>query len=838
MLVTESMATLTKTAADAVRDLSSASNPERERVFDAFRRWGYLEADLDPLGFLQPEPHPELQVDDEFAHEARRIYSGTIGVEFAHIADPERRRWIQERMEGSSQPEVDQEHVLDQLIRAELFEQVLQKRYLGSKRYSLEGIAALIPLVDEIIEAASERGAVELVMGMSHRGRLNVIVQVAQRASEEVFAGFEDVDPRSVLGSGDVKYHMGATGEYETRSGARVHIHLVSNPSHLEAVDPVTVGRTRAKQDRAGEDGLKKYLPLLVHGDAAFAGQGITAETLNLADLKGYSVGGTVHIIANNLLGFTTLYNEEHSSRFSAQLARRQSIPIFHVNAEDVDAVIRVGRMALEYRYAFGSDVVIDLIGYRRHGHSEVDDPTVTQPLLYKAIKEHPPLWEVYAEDIGAEKVQERVAQVRAEYEAAQQKAASLTKKPVLRELPKYWDEFKGGRYKPQYEVDTGLTGEELRALTERLIAYPEGFHIHPKVKKLLEQRGEMGTGKRAVDYGMAEALAFASLVKAGVPVRLSGQDTRRGTFNQRHSVLVDIENEHEHVPLENISEGQARCEIYNSPLSEAGALGFEYGYSRDYPETLVLWEAQFGDFANVAQAVIDQFISAGEDKWNLLSGLVLLLPHGYEGQGPEHSSARIERFLQLAARDNFQICQPSNAAQYFHLLRRQALRHWRKPLVLFTPKSMLRHPDANSPIEDFTHRRFLPVLPDTEVSDARRILICTGKIGHELRMERQRRKDNSTAILFLEQLYPFPEQELADAIQQHASARDIVWVQEEPANMGALFYMLPRLRHISGERAVLSVKRSASASPSTGSAKAHEVEQKTLLTLAFTTKS
>ena len=837
MLVTEFMATLTKTAADAVRDLSSASNPERERVFDAFRRWGYLEADLDPLGFLQPEPHPELQVDGEFVREARRIYAGTVGVEFAHIADLERRRWIQERVEGS-QPEVDQEHVLDQLIRAELFEQVLQKRYLGSKRYSLEGIAALIPLVDEIIEAASERGAVELVMGMSHRGRLNVIVQVAQRGPEEVFAGFEDVDPRSVLGSGDVKYHMGATGEYETRSGARVHIHLVSNPSHLEAVDPVTVGRTRAKQDRAGEDGLKKYLPLLVHGDAAFAGQGITAETLNLADLKGYSVGGTVHIIANNLLGFTTLYNEEHSSRFSAQLARRQSIPIFHVNAEDVDAVIRVGRMALEYRYAFGSDVVIDLIGYRRHGHSEVDDPTVTQPLLYKAIKEHPPLWEVYAEDIGAEKVEERVAQVRAEYEAAQQKAASLTKKPVLRELPKYWDEFKGGRYKPQYEVDTGLTGEELRALTERLIAYPEGFHIHPKVKKLLEQRGEMGAGKRAVDYGMAEALAFASLVKASIPVRLSGQDTRRGTFNQRHSVLVDIENEHEHVPLENISEGQARCEIYNSPLSEAGALGFEYGYSRDYPETLVLWEAQFGDFANVAQAVIDQFISAGEDKWNLLSGLVLLLPHGYEGQGPEHSSARIERFLQLAARDNFQICQPSNAAQYFHLLRRQALRHWRKPLVLFTPKSMLRHPDANSPIEDFTHRRFLPVLPDTEVSDARRILICTGKIGHELRMERQRRKDNSTAILFLEQLYPFPEQELADAIQQHASARDIVWVQEEPANMGALFYMLPRLRHISGERAVLSVKRSASASPSTGSAKAHEVEQKTLLTLAFTTKS
>src|SRR5438034_623888 len=777
---------------------------ERDRVFDAFRHWGYLEADLDPLGFLAPVHHPELQIDSEFAQEARNVYCGTIGAEFMHIPDPERRRWIQERLEGEPAP-VDQERALDQLIRADLFELVLQQRYLGTKRFSLEGVTALIPLLDEILEAAGQYGAVELVMGMSHRGRLNVVMNIARRAPEEVFAGFEDVDPRSVLGGGDVKYHMGATGEYTTRSGAKLHIHLVSNPSHLEAVDPVTVGRTRAKQDRAGEGGRDQFLPLLVHGDGAFAGQGVFAETLNLADIPGYTVGGTVHVIVNNLIGFTTVSRELHSSRFAAQLARRQDVPIFHVNAEDVDAVIRVGRLALDYRYKFHSDVVVDLIGYRRHGHSEVDDPTITQPLIYKAIKDHPPLWQLYAEDNDLQDAKARADSIKAQLEAAQKRAGSIRKKPSLRQLPNYWDKYKGGRYKPQYEVDTGLTGEELRALTERLIAYPEEFHIHPKVKKLLEQRGEMGTGKRAVDYGMAEALAFASLVKAGVPVRLSGQDTRRGTFNQRHSVLVDIENEHEHVPLENISEGQARCEIYNSPLSEAGALGFEYGYSRDYPETLVLWEAQFGDFANVAQAVIDQFISAGEDKWNLLSGLVLLLPHGYEGQGPEHSSARIERFLQLAARDNFQICQPSNAAQYFHLLRRQALRHWRKPLVLFTPKSMLRHPDANSPIEDFTHRRFLPVLPDTEVSDARRILICTGKIGHELRMERQKRKDNSTAILFLEQLYPFPEQELAEAIQQHASARDIVWVQEEPANMGALCYMIPRMRHISGERAVIS---------------------------------
>src|SRR6202522_331000 len=673
----------------------------------------------------------------------------------------------------------------------------MQQRYLGSKRFSLEGVTALIPLVDEILDSGSALGAEELVMGMSHRGRLNVIAHVAKRDPEEIFAGFEDVDPRSVLGSGDVKYHMGATGEYTTRSGNKVHIHLVSNPSHLEAVDPVTVGRTRAKQDRNGEGGREKYLPLLIHGDAAFAGQGILAETMNYADLPGYTVGGTVHVVVNNLLGFTTSYTEEHSTRFAACIARRQSIPIFHVNAEDVDAVVRVARLATEYRYQFGTDVVIDLIGYRRHGTSEGDDPPPTQPLLYKKIKDHPPLWEIYADDIGTTDAGSQVSAIKAEFETAQKGAGKLTKKPTLRDLPSYWDQYYGGLYKPEFEVETGLPAEELAELGNRLSTYPDGFHIHPKVKKLLEQRAEMGAGKRPVDYGMAEALAFGSLVKAGIPVRLSGQDSRRGTFNQRHSVLIDIENENEYVPLENIAPGQAHCGVHNSTLSEQGVLGFEYGYSRDYPEALVLWEAQFGDFVNVAQAVIDQFISAGEDKWKLLSGVVLLLPHGYEGQGPEHSSARIERFLQLAARDNFQICQPSNAAQYFHLLRRQALRKWRKPLIVFTPKSMLRHPDASSPIQDFSHPHFLNVLPDTEVSEAARVLICTGKIGHELREERKKRKDNSTAIVFLEQLYPFPEQELAAEFARHGETGDIVWVQEEPANMGAMFNMIPRLNRI-----------------------------------------
>jgi 2-oxoglutarate dehydrogenase E1 component len=832
------MATPTRgTARDAAPKVvvnHANENLERERVFTLFRQFGYLEAELNPLGLLPPQPHPDLQIDNEWAREARRFYCGSVGVEFMHIADPERRRWIQERIEAEP-PSVDQQRALDLLVRADLFEQTLQSRYLGNKRFSLEGGTSLLPAMDEVLDVAGERGAVELVMGMSHRGRLSLVIHLARRPAEEVFAEFEDVDPRSVLGSGDVKYHMGATGEYVTRSGKKIHIHLASNPSHLEAVDPVTVGRTRAKQDRAGKGGEKKYLPVLVHGDAAFAGQGITAETMNYADLSGFTVGGTIHIIVNNLIGFTTNSREAHSSRFAAQLARRQAIPIFHVNGEDVDAVIRIARIATEYRYKFGTDVVVDLIGYRRHGHSEVDDPTVTQPLMYKAIKEHPPLYQIYAKALGVENIAERAAVVKAEFAEAQKSATKFTKKPHMRDLPKYWDNYFGGRYKPEYEQPTGVSREELANLSESLTTYPQDFHIHPKVKKLLEQRQEMGSGKKPVDYGMAEALAFASLVKQGIPIRLSGQDSRRATFNQRHSVLFDIQDETEYVPLRHIAPGQAACDIYNSTLSEAGVMGFEYGYSRDYPEALVMWEAQFGDFANVAQAVIDQFVCAGEDKWNLLSGLVLLLPHGYEGQGPEHSSARIERFLQLAARDNIQICQPSNAAQYFHLLRRQALRKWRKPLVVFTPKSMLRHPDALSPLEDLTHQRFLPVLPDAEAHDAKRILVCTGKIGHELRTERQKRNDMSTAIVFLEQMYPFPEAELAAELDRHRKARDIVWVQEEPANMGALNYVLPRLKRIANERPVLSVKRSGSASPSTGSAKAHEVEQKTLLALAFT---
>src|SRR5579871_3483225 len=809
------------------------ASEKQERVLDAFRRWGYLQANLDPLGHFPPLAHPELDIPGEAADAARRIYSGSIGVEFMHIADLERRQWIQERMETERQEPLDRGRILDQLVRSDVFEQTIHSRYIGTKRYSLEGNTALIPLLDEILNSGAHYGAEQAVLAMSHRGRLNVIINIVQRPAAEIFAGFEDVDPRSVLGGGDVKYHIGATGIYTGASGRQVRIHLVSNPSHLEAVDPVALGRARAKQTRLGHDGKLKVLPVLMHGDTAFAGQGITAETLNLAELRGYTVGGTVHVIVNNLLGFTTNPRDAYSGRFSSDLAKRLPIPIFHVNGEDADAVVRAGRMALEYRYEFASDAVVDLIGFRRHGHSEVDDPTITQPILYRKIKDHPLLYQSYAQRVGLD-AQPYVEKFQAELDEAQKAGKSMAKKPSMRQLPSYWAPFTGGPYKPEYEVDTGLPAQKLQQITDGLVSYPEGFHIHPKVEKLLEQRREMGYGKRPLDFGMAEALALASLATDGVPIRLSGQDSRRGTFNQRHSVLIDIVDEKEYVPLCHLAPGQARVEIYNSELSEAAVMGFEYGFARDYPEALVAWEAQFGDFANGAQIIVDQFIAAGEDKWDLLTGVVMLLPHGYEGQGPEHSSARMERYLQLAANDNIQICQPSTAAQYFHLLRRQALRLWRKPLVVFTPKSMLRHPDASSSLAEFSRDRFLNVLPDNEVQNPRRLLVCSGKIGHNLRVEREKRKDMGVGIIFLEQMYPWPEEELQAALDQHPGAQEIVWVQEEPANMGAFFYVMPELRRMAGDRAVLSVKRSASATPATGSAKAHEIEEKTLIDMAF----
>ena len=823
--------------AEKIDKVEKFDQHERETTFDIFRRWGYLQASLDPLGqYLPPEPFPTPAPEGEIAAEARGYYCGTIAAEFMHIANVEQRQWLQAQIEqtppapGKSQ---DQALILTQLIRADIFEQVIQSRYLGTKRFSLEGITALIPFLDRVLAVSAEIGVTKAMIAMSHRGRLNVMTNTIGRSPSEIFTKFEDVDPRSVMGGGDVKYHVGATGEYRSPNGEVIALHLASNPSHLEAIDPVVLGRTRAKQERIGNGGKDQVLPVIIHGDAAFAGQGIVAETLNMATLHGFNVGGTIHVIVNNLLGFTALPEESNSSRFSSDIAKRLPIPIFHVNAEDPDAVVRIAAIAAEYRHRFHSDIVIDLIGYRKHGHSEVDDPTVTQPRRYAIIKDRPALYQLYANRIGVDPAAE-VQQFQQALFDDQKAATKAEQRRRLAQLPSYWDPYKGGDFEPEYDVVTGLPATRITELVAGVTSYPTGFHIHPKVKKLFEQRQEMGAGTRLFDYGMAELVAFASLLEQGTPVRLTGQDSQRGTFNQRHAVMVDIETEVRYIPLAHLSEKQGKFEVYNSLLSEAAVLGFEYGFSRDYPEALVLWEAQFGDFANGAQIIMDQFIAASEAKWGLLSGLVMLLPHGYEGQGPEHSSARIERYLQLAANDNIQICQPSNAAQYFHLLRRQAMRSWRKPLIVFTPKSMLRHPDASSTLADFALPKFQNVLPDNDVKNPRRLLVCSGKIGHNLRVEREKRKDMDVAIIFLEQMYPWPEVELQAALDQHPDAQEIVWVQEEPANMGAFSYVMPLLRRMAGDRTVLSVKRHESATPATGSAKAHEIEEKTLIDLAF----
>jgi len=813
------------------------TNAPSSPVLEAFRRWGHLEAALDPLGRLPPARHPELAVDGPEAERARALYCGSLAVETAHIADPARRAWVAARMESPAPPP-ERGRILDELLRAELLEQSIQARYTGYKRFSLEGLTALVPFLTALVDGAGEHGAEQALLAMSHRGRLNVMAWVVGRSPTEIFAGFEEVDPRSALGRGDVKYHLGATGVRRTPSGREVALHLVSNPSHLEAVVPVAMGRVRAKLTRRGDLSGRAVVPVLMHGDSAFAGQGIVAEALNFEHLDGFAVGGAVHVVVNNLIGFTTEPHAYSSTRYATDVAKRLPVPIFHVNAEDPEAVVRAARLAIDFRAEFASDVVVDLVGYRRYGHSEVDDPTVTQPKLYERIRALPPLSASYAASAGlAGELAPRTERIKAELAAAHDAVATLQRTPVLRRLPAYWSRFVGGFYDPGHEVDTGVPAAELARLADAVTAVPEGFRVHPKLVRLLDERRKAGHGERPADFGAAEALAFASLVDQGVPVRLTGQDSRRGTFNHRHAVLIDVEDEREHAPLAALAAAAGRggfFEVYDSMLSEAAVLGFEYGFARDYPEALVVWEAQFGDFANGAQIVIDQFLAAGEDKWDLLSGVVLLLPHGYEGQGPEHSSARVERYLQLAGEDNWQVCQPSTAGQYFHLLRRQALRAWRKPLVVFTPKSGLRHPDAASPIAELARPRFANVLPDAEVDNARRILLGSGKILHELRAERKRRERHDVAIVGLEQLYPFPETELLAELERHPQAREVIWVQEEPANMGAFAYVDPILDRLARGRSVRSVKRSASASPATGSAKAHALEQKTLLSLAF----
>ena len=808
-----------------------------DSIANTFRRWGHLQAKVDPFSRLQPFPHRELdEINAADAKKWREIYCSTIGAEFMHMPFPDRCDWLASRLEGK-RTQLDQRFILKRILSAETLEKFIHTRYVGAKRFSLEGLAVMVPLLDGILDQAASHGFETIMIAMSHRGRINVMHHIAQTSADKIFAGFEDIDPRSALGSDDVKYHKGATGIYKTASGKEVYVDLSSNPSHLEAINPVLMGRVRARQERLQDRDTSKVLGIILHGDAAFAGQGVAAESLNFADLPGFRIGGVVHVVVNNMIGFTATPPALYSSRYSTDIAKRLNIPIFHVNAECPDSVLQIAKIATDYRKTFYSDVVIDLVGYRRFGHSEIDDPTLTSPTLYRDIKDRPLLWQTYAEKIGI--AQEDIDQLQetalSVLEDGLARGRSMTKKPVLEDAQNYWEPFYGGLFKPEFEVETKVPNQRLEEIAQAVTAMPAGFNIHPKLKKGFEQRLEMGLGKRPIDWGMAETLAFGSLLQEQVPVRITGQDSRRGTFSHRQAVLYDYETGNEHIPLMSLGQDQARFDVYDSMLSEAAAVGFEYGFSRDYPESLVCWDAQFGDFVNGAQIIIDQFISAGEDKWSMLSGLVMLLPHGFEGQGPEHSHARLERFIQLCGEDNMIVCYPSTSGQYFHLLRRQALRKWRKPLIVMTPKSMLRAPAACSPREKLSEGSFQNVINDKpEFFNADRLLFCSGKIAHELRAARKKKNDANTAIICVEQLYPLPEEELKQALASYPNIKSVHWVQEEPANMGALFYIRRHLERLAPVSKVSKISRSASASPATGSPKAHSLEQEAIINMAF----
>ena len=840
-------------------------------LVNAHRARGHMIAKLDPLEQLHQEPQPELDpraygFDDadldqvmppggfygtgtvtlrELMKRLRATYCEYIGVEMNHIADVAKRAWLQERMEPVlNAPPIDkatQLYILEKVAAAEVLENFIHTKYVGTKRFSLEGGESLIPLLELIVERAGLHGVDETVIGMAHRGRLNVLVNVMGKSPSDLFAEFEDIDPESMFGGGDVKYHLGFSADRVTRTGQQMHLTMAFNPSHLEAVDPVVVGRVRAKQRRRKDEKRERVLGVMVHGDAAFAGQGLVSEVLNLTSLRGYRTGGTVHVIVNNQIGFTTSPLEARSTPYATDVAKAIQVPIFHVNGDQPEAVAQVVRLAMDYRRMFHSDVIIDMYCYRKYGHNEADEPSFTQPLLYQKIEHHPSVRTLYARDLV-----ERNVIVQAEAEAIvgrehEKLNEAFKSKRSSRPRPAFgagvWQGYRGGLDTATPEVPTKIDRVELAALTERLTTLPDGFRPHRVVAKLLANRAQMGKGELALDWGMAEHLAFASIVKDGSMVRLSGQDSRRGTFSHRHAVIVDQRTAQEYVPLEHVSPTQGPCRIYDSPLSEAAVLGFEFGYSLDYPDALVAWEAQFGDFVNGAQVMIDQYISSCEDKWNRLSGLVLLLPHGYEGQGPEHSSARYERFLELCAEDNMQVVYPTTPAQFFHLLRRQVVRKLRKPLIVMTPKSLLRLPAARSDLKDLYDGQFQRILDDPTPphrDKVRRVILCTGKIYYELAEERARRSDDTTAIMRIEQLYPISARDLAGALDSYAQAEEVVWVQEEPANMGANHFIYVRLLEVAGHRSVHVVSRVESASPATGSQKAHLIEQQRIINQAF----
>ncbi len=844
------------------------------RLINAYRVRGHQCAQLDPLGSQPPERIPDLDPNYHNLSEAdmdrvfhtgslygpdrlplreiigflERVYLGSVGSEYMHITDTREKRWIQKRLEGyQAIPEIDEEGkrwLLTLLTAGESIEKYLHAKYVGQKRFSLEGGESLIPLLDELIQRAGGKGTEEIVIGMAHRGRLNVLTNILGKPPSEIFGEFEDRHRQrnAQMTSGDVKYHMGFSTDIET-SGGVTHVALGFNPSHLEIINPVVEGSVRARQHRRGDFEGDKVLPVLIHGDAAFAGQGVVMETLNLSQARGFATGGTLHIIINNQIGFTTSNPlDSRSTAYCTDVGKMVQAPIFHVNGDDPEAVIFITRMALDFRMQFHKDVIIDLICYRRHGHNEADEPAVTQPRMYHKIRQHTPTRALYAERllsqgiIGPDDAKRMIEDYRQSIEQGR-----VVARPILCGLKSLyavnWKLF--GDTTWDHPTDTSIALERLQSLAARLHQLPEGFELHARVERIIETRRKMAAGDQLLDWGFGETLAYASLIEDGYPIRLSGQDSGRGTFFHRHAVLHNQSSGETYTPLMHLFEGQPNVLIVDSLLSEEAVLGFEYGYATAEPYALTLWEAQFGDFANGAQVVIDQFITSAGAKWGLHCGLVMLLPHGYEGQGPEHSSARPERYLQLCAEDNIQVCMPTSPAQIFHLLRRQMLRPYRRPLIVFTPKSLLRHKLATSPLEQFTSGGFQPLIDEVDDLDPdqlQRVVLCSGKVYYDLIEARRSRSIQDTAILRLEQLYPFPREAIREVFGRYSQVNCFIWCQEEPQNQGAWDQIKHRLFALmdSGQH-LYYVGRHTAAAPAVGSHGAHIEGQKTLVEEAIT---
>ncbi|MFI5398735.1 MAG: 2-oxoglutarate dehydrogenase E1 component [Candidatus Binatia bacterium] len=841
-------------------------------IIHSYRESGHLIADLDPLGhnqtrhpFLEPAEFGFSETDLDRRVECTNFrgctrstirelvallhatYCETFAVEYMDIADKGQRDWLQERMEPTlNKPELtdeDRKHILSRLTAAEGFEHFLHTKYVGQKRFSLEGGESLIPLLDTLVEEAGDSGVQQIIMGMAHRGRLNVLANILHKPYEMVFAEFEGTFlPPNVQGDGDVKYHLGYAYDHTTRSGRTLHLSLCSNPSHLEAIDPVVEGIVRAKQYYLQDRERSRVVPVLIHGDAAFTGQGIVSETLALSELEACRTGGTVHIIINNQIGFTTSPPDYRFTRYPSDITKVIQAPVFHINGDDPEAAIQAARLAMAFRQRFKKDVVIDLVCYRKHGHNETDDPTFTQPAMYREIVAHRSVRELYAERlqvagvVTADEVTAAAAAIRDIFDDAIDYARDFMPRLQVFALGGVWTGMQWAG--DDWSAQTAVPLETLRRVIDGVQQLPEGFAIHPKVKRLLEQRVEMLRPDGQIDWSCAEMLAFGTALLEGTKIRLSGQDSGRGTFSQRHSTLFDTNTNERYVPLDHLSPDQGRFVVIDSMLSEAAVLGFEYGFSTADPRNLVIWEAQFGDFANGAQVIIDQFIAPAESKWQRMSGIVLLLPHGYEGQGPEHSSARLERYLQLCAEDNLQVCNLTTPAQYFHALRRQMHRRFRKPLIIMSPKSLLRHKLAVSSPRALTDGTFHPVLGESEPIDpghVRRVLLCSGKVYYDLLVARRDRDIDDIAIIRVEQLYPFPGAEISSALEPYAAAREVLWVQEEPWNMGAWHDMHRRLRRLLPEDRLLGYAgRPAAASPATGSYKVHQSEVTDLINNAM----